>query len=430
MTTATPENEIVLDSIESALEALRNGGIVIVVDDLDRENEGDLIAAAETATDEMLGFFIRYTSGVVCVPMTSERADSLSLPPMTHVNEDPKGTAYTVSCDAIVGTHTGISAADRALTARLLASPEAAPTDLSRPGHMFPLRGVAGGVLARRGHTEASIDLARLSGHEPVAIISELNHDDGTMMRLPALRVFADEHGLPLVSIEDLVQYREEHEKTERQTVNHNDVPTLCPIVDQTDPVTIPTPLGSFQTRGWRQEDGTEHMTVTVERTPEMDNSGLPEAPLVRVHSECLTGDVFHSYRCDCGDQLAKSLEMIQEHGGTVVYVRGHEGRGIGLFEKLRAYALQEHGRDTVDANLELGFPADARDYANTAAILHAMGLDDVTLITNNPAKKEELERHGIRVSGTVPCVIPPRPENKFYMDTKAQRMRHSLPSA
>ncbi|GAA1349013.1 3,4-dihydroxy-2-butanone-4-phosphate synthase [Falsarthrobacter nasiphocae] len=419
------ERAIALDPVEDAIEAMRAGRMVVVVDDEDRENEGDIIVAADAVTPEIMGFMIRYTSGVLCVPMSAEHADALSLPPMVVHNEDRKGTAYTVSCDAVDGVTTGISGEDRALTARVLARPEARPTDLARPGHMFPLRGVSGGVLARRGHTEASIDLAALAGREPVAVIAELNHDDGTMMRLPALRAFADEHGMPLVSIEDLVQYRERHENEQRLTVELRDTPSPLPRLARTEPVRLPTAHGEFEATAWRQEDGVEHLSLTAPRPPAAGPATTP--PLVRVHSECLTGDVFGSHRCDCGEQLDAALSAIREEGGTVVYVRGHEGRGIGLFEKIRAYALQDEGQDTVDANLSLGFPPDARDYAHAAAVLHGLGLTEVVLMTNNPEKTAALSRHGIVVAGTRADIVEPRPENERYLRTKAERMNHAL---
>ncbi|WP_226337020.1 3,4-dihydroxy-2-butanone-4-phosphate synthase [Arthrobacter sp. UM1] len=425
MTDEPLNDDILLDSVEDAVEAMRRGEMVVVVDDLDRENEGDIIVAADAVTEATMGFMIRYTSGVLCVPMPAERADLLGLPPMVERNEDKKGTAYTVSCDAAEGVSTGISGHDRALTARALAHPGSTATALSRPGHMFPLRGSEGGVFTRRGHTEASIDLARLAGREPVAVIAELNDDEGRMMRLPQLREFADLHGLPLISIEDLVRYRERTEPAERLAAPRPAEHPGLPRVTRTETVALPTRFGVFEAIGWRQEDGTEHMTVTAPAPEGVE----PAPPLVRVHSECLTGDVFGSHRCDCGEQLAASLGMIREFGGTVVYVRGHEGRGIGLFEKLRAYALQDEGMDTLDANVRLGFPADARDYANTAAILHALGLTDITLITNNPDKTEQLSQLGIRVAGTRPCFVGARPENERYLRTKAERMRHDLPN-
>lgn len=396
-----------LDAIEDAIEAIRAGQIVLVVDDEDRENEGDFVFSAEMATAEMLGFTIRHSSGVICVPMTGEDLDRLALPPMTAVNEDRKSTAYSVSVDAADIEATGISAVDRAMTARLLASPMTTPADFTRPGHVFPLRAVPGGVLQRAGHTEASVDLCRLAGLRPAAVICEAVHDDGTMMRAPDCRRFADEHGLLLVSISDLIAYIR---RTEVQVERVTEAP-------------LPTTHGTFRAVGYRSRvDGSEHLALV------MGDIGDGEDVLVRVHSECLTGDVFHSHRCDCGPQLEAALAAVSSRGrGVVLYVGGHEGRGIGLLGKLKAYALQEQGLDTIDANLALGFQADARDYGTGAQILADLGIRSMVLLTNNPAKRAGLEGYGLAVSGREPIVIPPIPENATYLATKAARFGHDF---
>ncbi|RZU61194.1 3,4-dihydroxy-2-butanone-4-phosphate synthase [Zhihengliuella halotolerans] len=417
---------IVLDDIEAAVAAIAAGRPVVVVDDEDRENEGDIVFAAEAATPELVGWTVRYSSGVLCVPLSGERADALGLPPMVEHNEDAKGTAYTVSCDAAVGVDTGISAADRALTARLLADPAATAGDFTRPGHMFPLRAVDGGVLARRGHTEASIDLCRLAGTQPAGVIAEVVHDDGTMMRLPALREFADAWDVPLVSIEDLAA----HLSTAGDVVVP-EVPEPAPgraqraddAVSAGPEVQVPTPHGTFAVQVWTDPaTGDEHFTLS--HPGPADGA---QAPLVRLHSECLTGDVFGSYRCDCGEQLDTALARVAAEGGTVVYLRGHEGRGIGLANKIRAYALQDAGADTVEANEQLGLPVDARNYDAAVGILCALGLTRIRLLTNNPVKTSWLHEAGIEVVETVRALIPARPENSRYLQTKRERMHHSF---
>lgn len=393
-----------LDSIPTALAALAAGGAVVVVDDEDRENEGDIIFAAQFATPELMGFTIRYTSGVICVPLDAARADQLGLAPMVGINQDSKGTAFTVSCDAASGISTGISAADRALTSRLLADPDTVAAQLSRPGHIFPLRAAANGVLERRGHTEAAVDLCRGAGLAPVGVIGEIVNDDGSMMRLDELRVFAAEHQLPLISIEDLARWRRVNDK-----------------IALTEAAKLPTPFGTFSARAASVE-GHEHIVLS-HPAPTLDGP----TNLVRIHSECLTGDVFGSYRCDCGEQLHAALQQIAAEGGHLVYVRGHEGRGIGLFNKLRTYALQETGVDTLDANLHLGFPADAREYFAVAAILKHLGIDEIRLLTNNPDKQAQLIQAGVHVTELVPSRIAPRSENESYLRTKQQRFGHDL---
>ena len=396
-----------LDSIEKAVEAIAAGRAVIVVDDENRENEGDLIFAAEHATPELMAFMVRYTSGFVCAPLTEDDADRLDLPPMHHTNQDRRGTAYTVTVDAREGVSTGISAADRAHTIRMLAAPTTSSSDLSRPGHVVPLRAKRGGVLRRPGHTEATIDLCELAGLRPAGVLCELVNDDGTMMRLPDLEKFAAEHGLALISIADLVAYRRRVEKQVERVVETR----------------IPTPHGVFKAVGYRTTyDTAEHVALVYG-----DLSDGADV-LVRVHSECLTGDVFGSLRCDCGPQLQAALAAVAKEGrGVVLYMRGHEGRGIGLLHKLQAYQLQDAGRDTVDANLDLGLPADARDYGTGAQILVDLGIHTMRLITNNPAKRAGLEGYGLQITGREPTPVRAHPENVRYLRTKRDRMGHLL---
>jgi 3,4-dihydroxy 2-butanone 4-phosphate synthase/GTP cyclohydrolase II len=394
-------------TIEQAAEDIAAGRPVVVVDDADRENEGDLIFAAELATPELLAFTIRYTSGFVCVPLTEEDCDRLDLPPMHHTNQDRRGTAYTVTVDAREGVSTGISAADRSHTIRLLADPATSPVDLARPGHVVPLRAKPGGVLRRPGHTEAAIDLTRLAGLRPAGVLCELVNDDGTMMRLPDLEKFCAEHGLTLITIADLIAYRRRTEKG----------------VERVAEARLPTPHGVFRAVGYRVEhDAAEHIALVY------GDLGDGQDVLVRVHSECLTGDVFGSLRCDCGPQLTAALARVAGEGrGVVLYIRGHEGRGIGLLHKLQAYQLQDVGRDTVDANLELGLPVDARDYGAGARILQDLGVRSMRLLTNNPAKRAGLEGYGVTVTGRESLPIRPHPENVRYLRTKRDRMGHLL---
>ncbi|BCB74299.1 bifunctional 3,4-dihydroxy-2-butanone-4-phosphate synthase/GTP cyclohydrolase II [Phytohabitans flavus] len=397
-----------MNTIEEAIADFGAGRAVIVVDDEDRENEGDLIFAAELATPELMAFMVRYTSGYVCAPITEAEADRLELPPMYHINQDKRGTAYTVTVDAREGVSTGISAADRARTVRLLADPATDPTDLSRPGHVVPLRAKHGGVLRRPGHTEATVDLAVLAGLRPAGVLCELVNDDGTMMRLPDLEKFAVEHRITIITIADLVAYRR---RTESQ-------------VERVAEARLPTPHGLFRAVGYRAEfePEAEHVALVY------GDLGDGEDVLVRAHSECLTGDVFGSLRCDCGPQLEAALARVAAEGrGVVLYMRGHEGRGIGLLHKLQAYQLQDLGRDTVDANLELGLPADARDYGSGAQILYDLGVRSMRLLTNNPAKREGLSGHGLRIVGRESLPIRPHPENVRYLRTKRDRMGHIL---
>lgn len=409
-----------LDPIEDAIAAFAAGQPIVVVDDEDRENEGDLIMAAEFAEAATMGFFVRYTSGVICAPMDAERAAALELPPMVSANEDPKGTAYTISCDA-VGVTTGISAAERALTGRHLAAAVPDPASITRPGHVFPLIAKSGGVRERPGHTEAGVEFARLAGATPVAMIGEVVHDDGSMMRFDSLREFADAHKLVMVSIEGLIDYLNETDTNPRAIEAAAEVP-------------LPTKHGSFRARAFTI-DGHDHLGVfsriesaaVADEPRAQESSPRGPAPLVRVHSECLTGDVFGSHRCDCGEQLDLALQRISDEGGAVIYMTGHEGRGIGLSNKLRAYALQDRGLDTVDANRELGFHDDDRDYRAAAEILGSIGLTRIRLLTNNPDKTRALEALGITIEAVVPLEIPARPENSTYLNTKRERMHHSL---
>jgi 3,4-dihydroxy 2-butanone 4-phosphate synthase/GTP cyclohydrolase II len=393
-------------TIEEAVTEIAAGRLVVVVDDANRENEGDLIFAAEKATPELMAFMVRYTSGFICAPLTGADADRLELPPMYHTNQDRRGTAYTVTVDAREGISTGISAADRTRTIRLLADPATSPADLSRPGHVVPLRARPGGVLRRAGHTEAAIDLATLAGLRPAAVLCELVNDDGTMMRVPDLEIFVKEHGLVLISIADLIAYRRRYETQ----------------VVRVAEARLPTESGMFRAYGYRAVDGSEQIALVH------GDLGDGRDVLVRVHSECLTGDAFGSLRCDCGPQLQAAMRRVAEEGrGVVLYMRGHEGRGIGLLEKLRAYELQDAGADTVDANLRLGLPADARDYGTGAQILYDLGVRTMRLLTNNPAKRAGLEGYGLEVVGRVPLPSRPHPENVRYLRTKRDRMGHLL---
>ncbi|MFI2478482.1 bifunctional 3,4-dihydroxy-2-butanone-4-phosphate synthase/GTP cyclohydrolase II [Nocardia xishanensis] len=401
-------NRVRLDEVRRAIADFAAGEAVVVVDDEDRENEGDIIFAAAKATPELMAFTIRHSSGVICVPMAGEWLDRLDIGLMTPHNQDPLRTAYTVSVDASSGVTTGISAADRARTARVLADPASVAADLNRPGHIFPLRCREGGVLVRRGHTEAAVDLARLAGLAPVGVLVELVDDDGAMKRGPSLRAFADEHGLAMISIESLVRYRRKHER----------------LVERVTDTRLPTRAGNFTAVGYRSVgDGVEHIALVLG-----DVSG-PEPVLTRVHSECLTGDVFGSRRCDCGAQLSEAMDRIAAHGrGVVIYLRGHEGRGIGLADKLRAYRLQDGGADTVDANIALGLPVDARHYGAAAQILRDLHIEAVRLLTNNPDKTMGLADMGIRVSSCLPLTVDADPHSAAYLLTKRERMGHSLP--
>lgn len=400
-----------LDPVEQAIADIAAGKAVVVVDDEGRENEGDLVFAASKATPALMAFTIRHSSGVICVPMPGAMLDRLEIPLMTPHNRDRMRTAYTLSVDARDGVSTGISAADRAHTARVLADSATEPWELTRPGHVFPLRYREGGVLNRRGHTEAAVDLARLAGLTPAGVLVEVVNDDGTMKRAPELRAFADEHGLTMISIEDLVRYRRRHEV----------------LVDRVAETRLPTSHGDFTAYGYSiTTDGSEHVAL-VYGDPEALRGDEPV--LTRVHSECLTGDVFGSDRCDCGPQLHEAMDRIVEAGrGVIVYLRGHEGRGIGLVAKLQAYQLQDGGRDTVDANLDLGLPADARHYGTATQVLKDLGVTSVRLLTNNPDKVSNLEEYGITVAERIPLTPHPNDHNLAYLLTKRDRMGHVLP--
>jgi 3,4-dihydroxy 2-butanone 4-phosphate synthase / GTP cyclohydrolase II len=406
---------VALDEVARAIKDIADGRPVVVVDDADRENEGDIILAAAKATPELLGFMVRYTSGVICAPMRGEDLDRLQLPLMTTQNTERMRTAFTVTVDAAEGVTTGISAADRTTTLTKLTDPEATAGDFVKPGHIFPLRYRDGGVLVRPGHTEAAVDLATLAGLAPVGVLSEIVHDDGTMMRLPALREFADEHGLALISIEQLIEYRR---RTER-------------LVTRVAETVIPNVYGDWRAYGYRSEiDGAEHLALVLgEIDGDAGDAEAGEDVLTRVHSECLTGDVFGSQRCDCGTQLDAAMARIAGQGrGVVLYLRGHEGRGIGLLSKLQAYELQDAGEDTVDANLSLGLPVDAREYSVAAQLLDDLGVRSVRLLTNNPAKVEALAAHGF---GVTRIPLPPQatPHNLRYLTTKRDRLGHQLES-
>uniref|UniRef100_A0A7N0TWW5 GTP cyclohydrolase II n=1 Tax=Kalanchoe fedtschenkoi TaxID=63787 RepID=A0A7N0TWW5_KALFE len=394
-------------SIPEAIEDIRQGKMVIVVDDEDRENEGDLIMAASMATPEAMAFIVRHGTGIVCVSMKGEDLERLQLPQMINQkdNEEKLTTAFTVSVDAKRGTTTGVSARDRATTILALASKESQPEDFNRPGHIFPLRYREGGVLKRAGHTEASLDLAVLAGLEPVAVLCEVVDDDGSMARLPQLRKFAEQENLKIISIADLIRYRRKRAK----------------LVERSSAARLPTMWGPFTAYCYRSIiDGIEHIAMVK------GEIGDGKDILVRVHSECLTGDIFGSARCDCGNQLALAMQQIEEAGrGVLVYLRGHEGRGIGLGHKLRAYNLQDDGRDTVEANEELGLPVDSREYGIGAQILRDLGVRTMKLMTNNPAKYVGLKGYGLAVSGRVPLVSLITKDNRKYLETKRTKMGH-----
>ena len=397
-----------LSTIEEAIEQLRKGGMVVVVDDEDRENEGDLIMAAEDVTPESMAFFLEHTSGVFCVPLESTRADELDLPLMVVANTEAQRTAFTVTVDYRHGTTTGISSHDRAATINALINPETRPTDLNRPGHIFPLRYRPGGVLKRAGHTEATVDLSRLAGKYPSGVLCEIvTADKSDMARLPELTVFAKKFNLPIVSIADLIRYRRHHEK----------------LVKRVSDASLPTEHGTFQAHVFESVlDGEQHLALVY------GDIANAKDVLVRVHSECLTGDVMGSMRCDCGPQLHTAMAKIAAEGaGIVVYLRGHEGRGIGLGHKIRAYALQEEGRDTVDANLEQGLPVDSREYGIGAQILVDLGVTSMRLMTNNPIKYGGLEGFGLNIVERVAIESMPTEFNIDYLRTKRERMGHML---
>ena len=411
-----------LATIPEVLDALRAGRPVIVADDEARENEGDAVMAAEFASQQWIAWMVRNTSGYLCAPMPDEIADRLELPLMTQQSQDDRRTAYTITVDAADRLSTGISAADRAHTLRVLADPASEPSDLIRPGHVLPLRAVAGGVRERGGHTEATVDLLKLAGLSPVGVIGELVADDGEMMRLPGLLELGERDGLPVTTVAAIVAWLQEwHCDT--------DVPVVVPIpetsrVDFEVETTVPTTHGPFRVRAYRdRQTGADHVALVA---------GDPSAPgaVVRVHSECLTGEAFGSLKCECGPQLDAALDTVQRDGGVVIYLRGHEGRGIGLINKLRAYRLQEDGFDTLDANLALGLPADARDYGAAVAILEEMGIASVRLLTNNPEKVRQLEARGVTVTERVPLIVGVGAFNEGYLEAKRDRMGHLIPGA
>lgn len=407
-----------LTPIPDVVEALRQGRIVLVADDEGRENEGDAIMAAQFATKESIAWIVKHSSGMLCAPMLRNIADRLNLPIMVEQNEDTRKTAYTLSVDAAEGITTGISASERARTLQVLADVNSSSHDLIRPGHIFPLRAVDGGVLERPGHTEAAVDLLRLAGLRPVGVIAEIVADDGDMMRMPELTTFAASEDLPLTTVAALIEY-----------LTENPLPALRDEDLDADRVafevetTVPTDLGVFRMRGYRDRaTGADHVAIIAG-----EPSG--EDVLVRVHSECLTGEALHSLKCECGPQLDEALRTIQREGGVVLYLRGHEGRGIGLVNKFKAYKLQEQGLDTLDANLALGLPADARDYTAAARMLDDMGIRSVRLLSNNPEKQRQLIEQGIRINGLVPLVVGLGEHNAGYLGVKRDRMGHQLPT-
>jgi len=407
MATLAPTDPTPFDPIEAVLDAIRAGELVVVTDDADRENEGDLVLAADKVTPELVNFMATHGRGLICVPVTEERADALGLQRMVSRNRESHRTDFTVSVDAAHGITTGISAHDRSATIAILADPKAQPEQLVQPGHIFPLRAKAGGVLRRAGHTEAAVDLARMAGLNPTGVLCEILSADGTMARLPELMEFKERHQLKMCSIADLIAYRRTKEK----------------LVEREQIIQLPTDYGDFELHVYRSTVDGEHHLALVKGRPEN-----ADAPLVRVHSECLTGDVFGSRRCDCGSQLQQAMQMIEAEGcGIVLYMRSHEGRGIGLPAKIHAYKLQESGLDTVEANLRLGFPAELREYGVGAQILVDLGIRKMRFLTNNPKKVIGLEGYGLEIVERIPISSAPNPHNEKYLDTKRSKMGHLL---
>jgi 3,4-dihydroxy 2-butanone 4-phosphate synthase/GTP cyclohydrolase II len=402
----TPKTESPFATIEEAIEDIRSGRFVVVVDDADRENEGDLTIAAQFVTPEAITFMATHGRGLICLCLTPERCDELALRPMTDRNETPLRTAFTVSIEAREGVSTGISAHDRARTIHVAIDPASRPADLVQPGHVFPLRARRGGVLRRGGQTEAAVDLARLAGLIPAGVVCEIMKDDGTMARVPDLVDFCERHGIRMVTVADLIQYRRQTEK----------------LVERVVSVRLPTEYGEFKAVAYR-ELLTDKQHLAVVKGDVRGKEGV----LVRVHSECLTGDVLHSLRCDCGEQLEQALLQIGAEGTGVLLYMAQEGRGIGLLNKLRAYELQEHGLDTVEANVELGFPADSREYGIGYQILADLGLTTIRLLTNNPRKMEGIESYGLTVVEQVPIEVPPNDENRDYLAAKREKLGHTL---
>jgi 3,4-dihydroxy 2-butanone 4-phosphate synthase/GTP cyclohydrolase II len=402
----TSEKRTPFATVEEAIEEVRQGRFVVVVDDPDRENEGDLVVAAQFATPEAINFMATYARGLICLALTEERCDELRLDPMTNHNEAPLGTAFTVSVEARHGVTTGISAADRSQTIQVAINPDSRPEDLVQPGHVFPLRAKPGGVLERIGQTEAAVDLARLAGLTPAGVVCEVMNEDGTMARVPDLVPYCERHELKMITVAHLVEYRRRTEK----------------LVERTSSVRLPTDYGEFAAVAFRERlSGKHHLALVL---GDVDGA---ESVLVRVHSECLTGDVFHSLRCDCGEQLEQALLQIAREGRGVLLYMAQEGRGIGLLNKLRAYELQEQGLDTVEANEVLGFPADARDYGIGNQILSDLGLSTIRILTNNPRKMTGIDGFGLTVVEQVPIEVPPNSENRRYLAAKRDRLGHRL---
>jgi 3,4-dihydroxy 2-butanone 4-phosphate synthase/GTP cyclohydrolase II len=415
-----------LSEIPVALQALRDGRPIIVADDEGRENEGDVIIAAETATQETVAWMVRVTSGYLCAPMTNEIADRLGLPLMVEHSQDPRGTAYTISVDAADRLSTGISASDRAHTLRVLADPDSTPDSLIRPGHILPLRAIDGGVRERDGHTEAAVDLMKLAGLHPVAAIGEIVDDTGEMMRLPGLIAMGEAEDVPVITIEALIRFMEER-KCEADPTAQIEVPEFQRVSFEVE-TNVPTEHGEFRVRAYRDRStGADHV-AWISPDP-LTGEAPTNGTLVRVHSECLTGEAFGSQKCECGPQLQSALNTIDAEGGVVIYLRGQEGRGIGLINKLRADRLQEEGYDTLDANLALGLPGDARDYGAATAILKDLGISSVRLLSNNPEKARQLEERGVEVTELVPLVVGVGVFNEGYLDAKRDRMGHALPT-